>query len=66
MTADFEVNNTGTRKTLTEKDLEIANLKALLRESIEVIEDLMPGAANIACDIGKLNDFLMNSKEYTK
>lgn len=65
MTPDFETVETGTRRTLTEKDLEIANLKALLRESIEVIEDLMPGAANIVCDIGKLNDFLMKSKDYT-
>lgn len=66
MTPDFEVADTGTHRALSEKDLEIANLKALVRESVEVIEELMPGIPNIVCDIGKLNDFLMASREYTK
>ena len=66
MSPDFETHETGTQRVLSEKDLEIANLKALVRESVEVVEDLMPGIPHIVCDFGKLNDFLMASKEYTK
>lgn len=62
---DFEVSETGTHKALSEKDLEISNLRALLRESVELITDLMPAFGNTTVDVGKLNRFLINSKEYT-
>lgn len=65
MTPDFEVHDTGTHKTLSEQDLELANAKAMVRTAVELIEDLMPGIGNCVLDVGKLNDFLNNSKEYT-
>lgn len=49
-----------------EKDLLIANQKALLRTSVEIIEELMPAMKYLAVDIGRLNDFLIQSKEFTK
>lgn len=55
---------TGAYEKLDERLLEIANLKALLKESIEIIEELMPGAKHIVVDVGRLNNFLLKSRDY--
>lgn len=40
--------------------------KTLLKQCVEVIDDLLPGAAHIPCDIGRLNDTLMAVRQLTK
>lgn len=53
----------GAVKIMDEKDLEIQRLKGLIEKSVVVIEDLMPGAANIVCNIGQLNDYLIEANK---
>ena len=56
MSNDFETNPRGTAKELTE-------MKKLIKQSLVVIEDLMPGIPNIVCDIGQLNDYLIEAEK---
>ena len=52
--SNFETNPVGTAK-------ELAEMKKLVKLSLVVIEDLMPGIGNIVCDIGRLNDYLIEA-----
>jgi hypothetical protein len=65
MTPDFEVTETGTRKALTEKDMEIERLKELVRMGRAVVDDFLPNVGTCALqDYGRLNEFLMQTKEF--
>lgn len=49
-----------------EKDLkrELANAKAMVRQAIEIIEDLLPGIGYTTVNVGKLNSWLLASRDY--
>ena len=65
MAPDFEAMPTGTRKALDEKDIEIQMLRELVKKGREVVEDFLPNIGNCALqDIGRLNEFLMETKEF--
>ena len=46
------------------KDLELANAYAMIREAIELIEGLLPGFSKTSVNVGKLNDWLLRSRDY--
>ena len=45
---------------------ENANLKALIRDAIDLIEDFCPALGNTTVDVGKLNTWLLATKEYDR
>ena len=54
--SNFETNPVGTAK-------ELAEMKKLVKLSVAVIEELMPGIKHIVCDIGRLNEYLIEAEK---
>lgn len=44
--------------------LELANARAMVRQAVKLIEDLLPGFSKTAVHMGQLNDWLLASRAY--
>lgn len=61
MSAEHEVTELGCE--ILDLEEEIERLKKLVKLSVDVVEELMPGIGGIVCDIGRLNDFLIEAEK---
>jgi len=59
---DFETNRTGTFAELSTQRLKIFRLRETVADLIKVADELMPGIGHVACDIGFINDTLIESR----
>ena len=65
MAPDFETVPTGTHKALSEKDLEIAKLRELVRMGRRVVNDFLPNIGRCALqNYGEMNEFMLASEPY--
>jgi len=63
---DFETNQTGTFARMTTQNLTIYRLRETCRDLLKVIDELMPGIGHVVCDIGFLNETLINTEALLK
>ena len=62
--SDFETLPTGSRKVLSEQDMEIERLKEMVAKGKRVVEDFLPNIGNCALqNYGELNEFMIESEE---
>ena len=59
---DFETNETGTYERFTKQTLVIFRLRETLRDTLSVVDQLMPGIGHVVADIGFINDTLIHAR----